>query len=182
MTINMSLKAANLNTMNISSLGFRVWQHLEDHWNMTQLHKLADIPTVPVAPLYKSIINNSGPILPFQQPDESTDDTGSIWTLFSHTGIYITAIGSLIPAGLVIFCCYFFWCWPAMLACWPLQSGSTWHTIVDYDVEAAPIYRSNNQAGQPILRPCKNHNLHMKWEPTWMESPQKQQGQLKAVP
>ena len=30
---------------------------------------------------------------------ESIDDTASIWTLFSHTGIYVMAIGSLIPAG-----------------------------------------------------------------------------------
>ena len=42
--------------------------------------------------------------------EESTGDTVSIWTLFSHTGIYVTAIRSLIPAGLGIFCSYFFWC------------------------------------------------------------------------
>ena len=53
---------------------------------------------------------------------------------------------------------------------------------MDDDVEAAPIYRSDNKAGQPILRPCKNHDLHMKWEPTWTDSQQKQQAQLKAVP
>ena len=39
-------------------------------------------------------------------PEESTGDTDSIWTLFSHTGVYVIAIGSLIPAGLGIFCCY----------------------------------------------------------------------------
>ena len=76
------------------------------------------------------------------------------------------AIGLLIPAGLGIFCCYFFWCWPARLAWWPLQSGSMWHTIVDDDVEAASIYRCNGKAGQPIIRPHKNHDLHMEWEPT----------------
>ena len=55
-------------------------------------------------------------------------------------------------------------------------------TIVDDDVEAATIYRSNVKAGQPILRPHENHDLHMKWEPTWTESQQKQQTQSKAVP
>ena len=30
--------------------------------------------------------------------------------LFFHTGMYVTAIGLLIPAGLGLFCCYFFWC------------------------------------------------------------------------
>ena len=81
-----SLNTADLNAMNISSLEFEVWQHLEDHWNKTQLHKLADIPTVPVAHLYKQMINNNGPILPFQLADESLDDTGSIWTTFLTQG------------------------------------------------------------------------------------------------
>ena len=49
-------------------------------------------------------------------------------------------------------------------------------TIVDDDVEAAPTSRSNSKAGQPILRPQENHDLHMK------QSQQRQQAQLKAVP
>ena len=143
---------------------------------------MADVPTVTVAHPYKHMINNNRPIHPFNLADESIDDTGSFWTLFSHTRIYIMAIGLLIPAGLGIFCCYFFWCWPAMLVCWPLWSGSIWHIIMDDDVEAAPIYRSDGKAGQPILRAWKNHDLLMKWEPTWTASWQKQQAQLKAVP
>ena len=54
--------------------------------------------------------------------------------------------------------------------------------IVDDDVEAAPIYRCNGKAAQPIIRPHKNHDLCMKWQPTWMGSQQKQQTQSKAVP
>ena len=42
--------------------------------------------------------------MPFYMDEESTEHTDSIWTLFSHTRIYITAIGSLIPAGLDLFC------------------------------------------------------------------------------
>ena len=180
--IIISLNTANLNAMNISSPEFWVWQHFEDHWNKTQLHKLADVPTVPVAHLYKHMINNIGPIHPFNLADESVDDTGSFWTLLSHTGIYVVAIGLLIPAGLGIFCCYFFSHQPTMLAHWPLWSGSMQHTIVDDDdVEAAPIYWSDGKAGQPILRSHVNHDLHMKWEPTWMESQQKQQAPLEAV-
>ena len=53
---------------------------------------------------------------------------------------------------------------------------------MDDDVEAAPIYRGNGKAGQPLLRPHENHDLHNKWEPTWTESQQKQQAQSKAVP
>ena len=53
---------------------------------------------------------------------------------------------------------------------------------VDDNVEAAPIYRCDSKARQPIVKPQENHVLHMEWEPTWMESQQKQQIQSKAVP
>ena len=56
------------------------------------------------------------------------------------------------------------------------------YTIVDDNVEATPIYRCDSKAGQPIVKLHKNHVLHMEWEPTWMESQQKQQIQSKAVP
>ena len=106
------------------------------------------------------------PSLHFISTDESIDDTASLCTLFSHPGVYVMAIGLLIPARLGMFCCYFFWCWPAKLTHWPLQSGSMQCTIVDDDVEEAPIYRSDGTAWQPIIRPCENHDLCMKWEPT----------------
>ena len=130
------------------------------------------------------MVSSNRPINPFMSTDESIDidDTASIWTLFSYTGIYVMAIGLLIPAGLGIFCCYFFSCQPARLPCQPLQSDSMWHTIVDDDVVAAPIYRCDGKAGQPIIRPHENHDLYMEWEPTWMDSQQKQQTLSKAVP
>ena len=81
------------------------------------------------------MINGTQDIIPFDTIDESTEDTDSIWTLFSHTGMYVTAIGSLIPAGLGIFCCYFFWCQPAGLVHWPLPPGNMQYTIVDDDVD-----------------------------------------------
>ena len=181
-TVNISLNTANLNVMRISSPDFRIWQHLEDHWNGTQLHHLVNIPSVPIDEIYKHMINSNRPIIPFISTEESVDDTASLWTLFSHTGIYVMAIESIIPVGFRISCCYLFWCQPARLAHWPLQSGSLWHTIVDDDVDAAPIYKCDGKAGQHIIRPHENHNLCMKWEPTWMESQQKQQAQSKAVP
>ena len=109
LTINISLNTVNLNMINISSPEFRICQHLEDHWNRTQLHNLVNIPSIPNDQLYKDMVSSNGPITPFMSTDESIDDTASISTLFSHTGIYVMAIGSLIPAGLGIFCCYFFW-------------------------------------------------------------------------
>ena len=182
LTINISLNTANLNIINISSLEFRMWQHLEDHWNGTLLHHLVNIPSVPIDQLYKHMVSSNSHITPLLSPDMSVDDTASIWTLFSHTGIYIMTIEFLIPARLGIFCCYFFWCQPARLVHRPLQSGYMQYTIVDDNVEAAPIYRCDGKTGQLIVRPHENHDLCMEWEPTKMESQQKQQSQSKAVP
>ena len=55
------------------------------------------------------------------------------------------------------------------------------YTIVDDDVEAAPIYRCDGRAKQPT-RPHKNHDLHMEQVPTWMESHYKQQTQSLMLP
>ena len=146
--------------INISALDFFIWHHLENHQNETQLQHLASIPSVPVNQLYKHMISGIEPITPFTSPKESTGDTVSIWTLFSHTGVYVTAIGLLIQAGLWISCCYFFWCHPARLVCQPLQPGSMQYIIVDNDVEVAPIYRCNGRA-KHSTRPHENHDLHM---------------------
>ena len=97
--VNIFLDMANLNMVNISSLDFHIWQHLEDHRNETQLCHLATIPSISVNNIYQHIISSTQHITPFNTADESTEDTNSIWTLFSHTGIYVTAIGSLVPAG-----------------------------------------------------------------------------------
>ena len=113
--VNISLDMANLHMINISSLDFCIWQHLEKHQNKSQLQHLASIPSVSVGQLHSHMAKGIQHITPFS-PEESTGDIYSIWTLFSNTGVYVLAIGSLIPAGLGIFCCYFFWCQPARLA------------------------------------------------------------------
>ena len=102
-------------------MNVQIWQHLEKHWNESQLQHLASIPSVPVGQICSHMVKGIQHITPFTSPEESTGDTNSIWTLFSYTGVPVMAIGLLIPAGLGILCCYFFWCWPARLACWPLQ-------------------------------------------------------------
>ena len=55
------------------------------------------------------------------------------------------------------------------------------YTIVDDNVEAAPIYRCDGKAPQPT-RPRKNHGLATEHLPTWMESHCKQQLKSLAVP
>ena len=169
----LELKIKQLIVFHISSLDFWIWQHLEKHQNGSQLQHLASIPSVPVEQLYRHMAKGIQHITPLTSPEESTGDTDSIWTLFSHTGFYIMSIGSLIPAGLGILCCYFFWCPPVRLVCPPLQPGTMQYTIVDDDVEAAPICRCDGKASEPT-RPCKNHGLHIECIPTWTESQYKQ--------
>ena len=106
--VNISLDIANLHMTNISLLHFHIWQHLRDHRNKTQLQHLTTIPSIPVKKIYQHMISGTQHITPFNTADESIGHTDLIWTLFSHIGIYVMAIGLLIPAGLGIFCCYFF--------------------------------------------------------------------------
>ena len=75
---------------------------------------LATLPSIPVHKVYQHLLNNSLQLTPFNmQPSE---DTNTLWDLFTHPGIYVSALGSLIPVGIGLFCCYFFWCQPARLA------------------------------------------------------------------
>ena len=55
------------------------------------------------------------------------------------------------------------------------------YTIVDDNVEVAPIYRCDGKASQPT-RPHENHGLAIECLPTWMESRCKQQSKSFAVP
>ena len=100
---------ANLHMINISSLDFHIWQHLEKHQNENHLQYFASILSIPIGQLYSHMAKGIQHITPYA-PEESTGDTDSIWTLFLHTGVYVTAIGLIMPEGLGIFCCYFFWC------------------------------------------------------------------------
>ena len=113
--VNISLNMANLYMINILAQDFHIWKHLGSNRSDMQLQHLTTIPLIPVHKIYQHLLNNTLPIIPFDK--KSTENTDSIWTLFSHLGIYISAIGLLIPLGLGLFCCYFFWCQPARLAC-----------------------------------------------------------------
>ena len=156
--INVSLNMTNLHMINVPALDFCIWQHLGNNRSETQLQHLTTIPSILVHKIYQHMINGTQHIMPFDMDDKSTEDTDSIWTLFSHAGMYITAIGLLIPAGLGLFCCYFFWCQPARSVCRPLQPGNMQYTIVDDNVEVVPIYRHDGKV-LPPTRPCENHGL-----------------------
>ena len=55
------------------------------------------------------------------------------------------------------------------------------YTIVDDNVEEAPIYRCEGKAPKPT-RPRENHGLAIEHLPTWLESHQKLQLKSFAVP
>ena len=63
--VNISLDMANLYMINISLLDFHIWQHLEKHWNESQLQHLASIPSVPVGQLYSHMDTGIQHIMPF---------------------------------------------------------------------------------------------------------------------
>ena len=172
---------ANLHMINILALDFHIWQHLRINRGAVQLQHLTTIPLILVHKIYQHMLNNTQPIMPFDMDDKSAEHTDPIWTLFLHTGMYVAAIGLLIPAGLGLFCCYFFWCWPARLAHQPLQTGNMQYTNVDDDVEVAPIYRHNGKVSQPT-GPHENHGLAIECLPSWTESLCKQQLKSLVVP
>ena len=145
----------------------------------TQLQHLATIPSIPVHKVYQHFLNSSLHLTPFNM--KPSEDTDALWNLFTHPGVYILALGSLIPVGIGLFCCYFFWCRPARLVCQPLQSGNMHYTIVDDNVEEAPIYRCTGKATKPT-RPHQNHGLAIEHLPTWSESHHKLQSKSFVVP
>ena len=75
LTVNISLNTTNVNVINISSPEFRIWQHLEDHWNRTLFHHLVNIQSEPIDWPYKQMANSNGPINPFTSTDESIGHT-----------------------------------------------------------------------------------------------------------
>ena len=63
--VNISLDMANLNMINISSMNFQIWQHLDKHHNKSQLQHLASIPSVSVEQLHSHMATGIQHITPF---------------------------------------------------------------------------------------------------------------------
>ena len=103
--VNVSPNIANLQMINISTQHFCIWQHLGNNRSDMQLQHLATIPSIPVNKVYQHLLNSTTPIVPFNT--ESSENTDSLWSVFTHPGLYISALGSIIPVGIGLFCCYF---------------------------------------------------------------------------
>ena len=65
--------------------------------------------------------------------------------------------------------------------CQPLQPGNMRYTIVDDNVEEAPICRCDGKEPQPT-RHHENHGLAIEHLPTWPKSRCKEQSKSFAVP
>ena len=108
LNVNVSLDMANLQAINITALHFCIRQHMGCNHSETELQHLATLPSIPVHKVYQHLLNNSLQLTPFNmQPSE---DTNPLWKLFTQPGIYVLALGSILPAGGGLFSCYFFWC------------------------------------------------------------------------
>ena len=118
LNVNVLLNMANLQLINITTLHFCIWHHLGNNQSDTQLQHPVTVPSIPVHKVYQHLLNSTLQLTPFNM--KPSDDTDSLWSLFTHPGVYISALGSLIPVGIGLFCCYFFWCQPARLVHQPL--------------------------------------------------------------
>ena len=96
-TINVyvSLDKANLNTINISTLDFGIWQHFISNWTAIHLWKLVDIPEIPMEQLYKHMIDQDGPTLPFEINRDMKEESSFIWKFLAHPRIYIGTISMI---------------------------------------------------------------------------------------
>ena len=92
--------------INISVQHFYIWQHLGNNRSDMQLQHLATIPSIPVHKVYQHLLNSTMPIVPCNT--EPSEDADSLWSVFTHPGIYISALGLIIPVGIGLFCCYSF--------------------------------------------------------------------------
>ena len=139
--MNISLDAANINAINISTLDFRIWKHFNSDWTSVHLQKLANVPEVPAAQLYKNMINTGEPVHSFPIKDDDKDPS-FIWTFLKHTRTYIGTIGMIFAVCVGIYCFKRFWIRPSSPKHQPYSPACLRHAVVDDDVEVAPMYRS----------------------------------------
>ena len=108
MVMSVSLNAANINTINISTLDFRIWQDFSRNWTQPYLQKLTNVPEVAFTQLYKDMINASKPIHSFTIKDNDKDSS-LIWTILKHPGTYIGTIGMIFAVSVGVYCFKRFW-------------------------------------------------------------------------
>ena len=178
MVRNISLDTTNINAINISTLDFRMWQHLSRNQTHPNLQKPTNVAEVPVTQLYRDMINACEPIHSFTIKDEEKDSSLK-WTILKHPETSIGTVGMIFVSCI---CDYCFWFWIMLAASmhWPYSLVSSWHAIADDDVEVAIIYRCRGKVEKPV-RPCRNHDLCIEKEAERLENCCKQLSLAKGV-
>ena len=108
LNVNVSLDWANICAINVTALHFRVWQHMGRNHSDLDLQHLAILPSIPVHQIYDHLLNGSQCLTPFNM--KPSGDSATFWSLFHHPVIYVSALGSVLSVGVILFCCYYFWC------------------------------------------------------------------------
>ena len=126
------------------------------------MQKFADAPEIPITQIYKHVIGQSEPILPFEINGDMNKGPSLTQKLLIHPGTYIGTIGMIVAICVGAYCFKRSLFRPATLRYWPYSPVSLKHAIVDDEVEAVPIYRGGGTVDKPV-RPHKNHDLHMEW-------------------
>ena len=108
LNVNVSLDWANIRDINITALHFCVWQHMGRNHSDMDLQHLATLLSIPVHKIFEHLLNSSQCLTSFNM--KPSEDSDTLWILFSHPRIYVSALGSVLPVGIVLFCCYYFWC------------------------------------------------------------------------
>ena len=116
--INVSLDTTNIDTVNISTLDFRIGQYFNSNWTSLHLQKLANVSEVPVIQLYRNMFNTSETVHSFTIEDDD-EDPFLILTILMHPGIYIGTIGIIFAVCIGVYCFKWFWTRPATPSCQP---------------------------------------------------------------
>ena len=116
-TMHVCLVKADLNTVNISTLDFHIWQHFDSNWTTADMQRLVDVPDVPITQLYKHMIGQSEPILLFEINRDMEEGPSITWKLLTHPGTYIWAISMIFIVCIGIYCLKQFCCRLATLRC-----------------------------------------------------------------
>ena len=103
MVMNISLDTININTINISTLDFRTWLHFNRNQTHFHLQRLTKVPEVPVAQLYRGMINTSEPIHSFPIKDDD-EDSSLTWAILKHPWTYIGTIGRIFAVCIGVYC------------------------------------------------------------------------------
>ena len=126
-----SLDTANINTINISILDFRIQQHFSSNWTPPHLQKLPNVSEMPVTQLYRDMINTSEPIHSFTIKDDD-EDPSFICSLNTSWDIHRDQCISFAV-------CIGVWIRPVTSRNWPCSPVSSQHVTVDDDVKGVPI-------------------------------------------